>query len=222
MADRSPYVARFSRTERALHWVHATAFFALLGTGLILYLPALSEAVGRRVLVKDLHVATAVAWLVAVLVIACAGDRRGLRRTLGELDGFDDDDLRWLRGRRAPQGRFNAGQKLHASLQAAFAVLWLASGTLMFFGERATFLRLPGSVAVHDIVTLAALVLVMGHLFLALVHPGTRPALRGIVRGAVRRDWASEHHAKWPAAQLSADGREAGAEPVVPTVCRNA
>ena len=48
-AEAEPvYLRRFSRTERLLHWVHASAFFVLLGSGLVLYVPRLSEAVGRR------------------------------------------------------------------------------------------------------------------------------------------------------------------------------
>jgi len=43
-------------------------------------------------------------------------------------------------------------------------------------------------------------VLVAGHMYLALIHPATRPALRGITRGSVRRDWAEHHHAEWVAA----------------------
>ncbi len=109
MAPRTVYLRRFSSTERALHWVHASAFFVLLGTGLVLYLPRLSELVGRRPLIKDVHFYTGVGWAGAILLIAAAGDRRGLRRTARELNLFDADDRRWLRGRRAPQGRFNAG-----------------------------------------------------------------------------------------------------------------
>ena len=33
------YIERFSPTERAVHWVHATAFLVLLATGLALYVP---------------------------------------------------------------------------------------------------------------------------------------------------------------------------------------
>ncbi len=40
MTRDAGYVKRFSRTERALHWVHAIGFFVLLATGLVLYLPA--------------------------------------------------------------------------------------------------------------------------------------------------------------------------------------
>src|SRR5436190_10596712 len=119
----SEYVRRFSRTERALHWIHAAAFFVLLGSGLVLYVPALSTLVGRRPLVKDVHVYTAVAWVAAIALVVLVGDRRGLRRTVRELDRFDEDDRLWLRRVDAPQGRFNAGQKLNAALTAAFAVL---------------------------------------------------------------------------------------------------
>ena len=194
-------VPRFGATERALHWVHAAAFFALLGTGLVLYLPSLAAHVGNRPLVKAIHLGVAAAWLTALLAIALAGDRRALRRTRQELERFADDDLRWLRGRKVPQGRFNAGQKVHAVLQAALAVLFTVSGTLLWLGERDTTLRLSGSIAVHDVAMYLAVVLVVGHLTLALVLPATRPALRGMVRGVVRTDWARVHHAAWtPAA----------------------
>ena len=46
-------VHRFSRTERTLHWANAVGFFVLLASGLVLYLPSLAVAVGRRPLVKD-------------------------------------------------------------------------------------------------------------------------------------------------------------------------
>ena len=49
----------------------------------------------------------------------------------------------------------------------------------------------------HGLAAGAAAVLVAGHMYLALVHPETRPALRGITLGAVRRDWAEHHHARW-------------------------
>lgn len=191
------YVRRFNRTERAVHWIHAAAFFALLATGLALYLPALSGAIGRRELVKDVHLIVAIGWMVALLAVSLGGDRGSLRRSLAELEVFDRHDLRWLRGRRAPQGRFNAGQKLHAVLQAAFAVLFTVSGVLLWLGERNTTFRLSGTVVLHDGLTFLALLFVVGHLYLALVHPSTRPALRGIVRGTVRRDWAAEHHSRW-------------------------
>ena len=190
-------IRRFSRTERAVHWIHASAFFVLLASGLVLYLPALSEAVSRRPLVKAVHVDTALAWAATLVVVLLLGDRRGLRRTLRELDAFDGDDRRWLRGGGAPQGRFNAGQKLNAALTAAFAVLFALTGFLLWFGERNTRFRWASTILVHDGLMYVSLALLVGHLYLTLVHPSTRHALRGMTFGSVDEEWARAHHPKW-------------------------
>jgi formate dehydrogenase subunit gamma len=197
MAIDAAWIPRFSRTERSLHWVHASAFFVLLGSGLVLYLPSLSQLVGRRPLVKDIHVYTAVAWLAAIALVVLLGDRRGLRRTLRELDRFDEDDRLWLRRINVPQGRFNAGQKLNAALTASFAVLFAVSGFLLWYGERDNRFRFASTIVLHDGLALVSIVLVAGHLYLALIHPATRHALHGMTTGSVRRDWARQHHRKW-------------------------
>ena len=191
------YVRRFSRTERVLHWVNAVGFLLLLATGLILYLPVLEVAVGRRPLVKDLHFWSGIGWVSALALVALLGDRRGLLRTARELDLFDGDDRRWLRGRRAPQGRFNAGQKVNAAVTAAFTVLFFASGLLLWLGERDTRFRFASTVILHDGLMFVAVVLLVGHLYLALIYPATRHALRGMTLGTVSEEWASRHHAKW-------------------------
>jgi len=196
MADTA-YVRRFSRTERALHWVHAPAFFLLLASGLVLYVPALSDAVGRRGLVKAIHLYIAIGWVAGLLLVCLAGDRRGLRETRRELERLDLDDARWLAGWPAPPGRFNAGQKVHAIVQAAFAALFVLSGALLWLGERNTTLRFSGTIVLHDWLTYVATILVAGHLYLSLLAPSTRHSLRGMVLGTVREHWAREHHPKW-------------------------
>src|SRR3984957_7972696 len=100
-ASRRPrprYIERFTLTERLLHWVHAAAFFVLLGSGLVLYLPALSTTFADRPLIKDVHFYTAISWAGAMVLIALLGNRRALRRTLREVDLFDRDDRRFLAG----------------------------------------------------------------------------------------------------------------------------
>jgi formate dehydrogenase subunit gamma len=191
------YIERFSGTERAVHWVHATAFLVLLATGLALYVPALSIAVGRRPLLKDVHVYTAVGWIAALVLVVLLGDRRRLRETVRELESFDADDLLWLRRYPRPQGRFNAGQKVNAALTAAFAVLFAVSGALLWLGERDHRFQLASTILLHDWLTLISLFLLVGHLYLALIYPATRHALRGMTVGTVRRDWAERHHPKW-------------------------
>lgn len=201
------YVPRFTRTERAVHWVHAIAFFVLLGTGLTLYLPALSEAVSNRPLVRGIHLYTAIAWALALLMVVLVGDRQSLRATARELNLFDEDDRRWLAAHSAPQGRFNAGQKLNAALTAAFALLFVISGFLLWYGERDNDFRWPSTLLLHDGLTVASVFLVSGHLYLTLIYPKTRHSLRGMTVGSVREDWARDHHTKWLDAEPAADGR---------------
>jgi formate dehydrogenase subunit gamma len=196
MAAEGARLRRFGATERNLHTIHAVAFAVMLATGLVLYLPMLAQLFADRPLTKAIHLAAAVSWLTALALVAILGDRRALRGTRRELERFDADDLRWLRRRPAPQGRFNAGQKAHAIVQAALAVLFTVSGTLLWLGERDTALRLPGSIALHDASMLVAGALVVGHVWIAL-SPDKLPSLEGILRGTVPAAWAAEHHPKW-------------------------
>jgi formate dehydrogenase subunit gamma len=195
-ADRRR-IPRFSRTLRVVHWVHATAFLILLGSGLCLYLPSLSEAVNRRPLLKAIHLYTAVAWIAALALVVVFGNRRELVRAAREVDRFDADDRAWLRGRSAPQGWLNAGQKLNAIITAAFAVLFAVSGFFLWYGERDTRFRLANALLVHDWLMYVSFLLFLGHLYLSLVYPKTRHALNGMTRGWVNEDWALRHHRKW-------------------------
>jgi formate dehydrogenase subunit gamma len=193
---KAGYVKRFSPVERLLHWANAIGFFFLLATGLILYLPRLSELVSRRQFIQSIHFWGGVAWLGALAAVVVLGGRR-LLATARELEQFDQDDLRWLRGGKAPQGRFNAGQKINAALTAAFTILFGVSGLLLWFGEQDTRLRFASTVILHDGLMYVALVLLVGHLYLALIHPATRHSLRGMTLGDVRAEWAAKHHPKW-------------------------
>jgi formate dehydrogenase subunit gamma len=193
---KTGYVRRFSRVERLLHWVNALGFFFLLATGLILYLPSLSILVARRQLIQSLHFWAGVGWLGALALVLVVGARRFVG-TARELESFDRDDLRWLRGGKAPQGKFNAGQKINAALTAAFTILFGVSGLLLWFGEQDTTYRFASTVILHDGLMYVSLALLVGHLYLALIHPATRHALRGMTLGTVSEEWALRHHSKW-------------------------
>jgi len=178
------YMKRFSRTERTLHWVNAVCFFFLLATGLTLYLPSLAVAVGRRPLIKDMHFWGGISWVSLLVLVVLLGDRRGLLRTARELERLDT-------------GRLNVGQKVNAILMASFTVLFFVSGILLWLGERDTRFRFASTVVLHDGLMFVALALLVGHLYLALIHPATRHSLRGMTLGEVREDWARVHYPQW-------------------------
>jgi formate dehydrogenase subunit gamma len=164
--------------------VNAAGFLLLLATGLILYLPRLSTVVGRRPLIKDIHLWGGIGWISALAIVIVLGDRKGLLRTARDLEVLTPS-------------RLNVGQKINALLNAAFAVLFLVSGLLLWFGERDTRFRFTSTVLLHDILMYTALTLLVGHLYLALIHPATRHSLRGMTRGTVREDWAKRHYPRW-------------------------
>jgi formate dehydrogenase subunit gamma len=194
MATAPPRVQRWNRTERAAHWVHATAFCILLGSGLCLYLPSLSEAVSRRPLLKEIHIYTALAWAAALGLVLLLSDKRSLRSTIRELDRLD------------PKGRMNRGQQLNTIATIAFAILFSVSGFLLWYGERDTRFRFASTLLVHDWLMYISFVLFLGHLYYALILPSTRHSLTGMTRGWVREDWAERRHPDWVAATRSDGG----------------
>jgi formate dehydrogenase subunit gamma len=198
-------IARFTRTERAAHWLLAATFFAMLFTGLCLSVSSFAGILDRPT-AKAWHLWSAIALAAGLVAITLLGNRRSLADSARDIDRFDRDDGQWLRGAPGrivtgtaapPQGRFNAGQKLNAALIGGLMLAMYATGFLLWYGERDTRFRFANTLLIHDWLMLASLILLAGHLYLSLIHRPTRHSLNGITRGWVREDWARTHHAKW-------------------------
>src|SRR5437879_4609068 len=72
----TPALTRFDRVERLVHWTNAALFAVVMITAAALYIPFLSAYVGRRDLVKTIHVYTGLA-LPAPLLLGAVGRRWG-------------------------------------------------------------------------------------------------------------------------------------------------
>ncbi|HEX6424321.1 MAG TPA: cytochrome b/b6 domain-containing protein, partial [Acidimicrobiales bacterium] len=132
-------IERFTRAERSLHWATAAVVLVCAVTGLILYVGPLTALVGRRPLVKDVHVASGLAMPVP-LVVAYAGRwRASVRTDVRRLSRWTRADRRWLRSRgrdAADQvGKFNAGQKANAAFVAGMIPIMLVTGSIMRWPE---------------------------------------------------------------------------------------
>jgi formate dehydrogenase subunit gamma len=211
---RAGRVVRFTLTERLLHLVVVISFFAMLGTGLALYFSGLAQYITRPT-AKSIHLWAAIVMFASAFVIPLLGNRRAVARSMEEVQHFDVDDAAWISGGlhrltsdtpAPPQGRFNAGQKLNTTISAGLLVVLGFTGLLLWLGERNTSWRFAGSVPMHDLAALLVTVLVAGHMYLALINPSTRHALRGMVQGDVDRDWAAHHHASWVEPRENVDG----------------
>jgi formate dehydrogenase subunit gamma len=191
-------VVRFDRVERALHWANATLFLLLLATGLTLYLGPLSTLVGRRVLVKDVHVISGLLLPVPLLLAYAGPWRAGLRRDVRRLARWSAADQRWLlslgRRGRAGIGKFNAGQKLNATFVAGSIPVMLATGAIMRWFDPFPLAWRTGATFVHDWTALALLAVVVGHIAKALREPA---ALRAMARGTMPADHVARHHPRW-------------------------
>jgi len=191
-------VIRFSRAERWLHWTNATLFLTMLTTGMTLYLPALSEVVGRRLLIKEVHVYSGLL-LPLPLLLAYAGRwRESVRRDVRRFARWSTDDRRWLLslGRRGRErlGKFNAGQKLNAIFVAGCIPVMLVTGGIMRWFEPFPLAWRTGATFVHDWVPLTLLVVAVGHILKAVAEP---IALRAMARGTVPAGHVERRHPRW-------------------------
>ncbi len=188
---------RFDRVERVVHWVTATLMLTLLATGFSLYVGPLSTLVGRRNLVRTLHVYSGLLLPVPVLLAIAMPAGAELRADLGRLNRWTRDDRAWWRrGRRATArlGKFNPGQKLNATFIGAAMVVMLMTGSIMRWFEPFSDSWRQGATFVHDWFALGLLVAIAGHILLAFRDPD---ALNGMVRGSVRARWARKYRPRW-------------------------
>lgn len=202
----SERITRFTRTERAVHWVQATSFLLLLLSGFALQLPSIESLIGHRALLREIHLSGAFFFFFGPAIIALAGDRRSVAQDVAAVDTWDPDDLRWLIPfpllrlagiSTPPQGRFNAGQKLNAIFVVWSTLTFSATGLIMWQNRRFPLGVVSQANNIHTALAYLALAAFLGHLFLATIYPKTRHSFRAITQGWVRADWAEQHHLKW-------------------------
>ena len=189
---------RFDGVERALHWTTAGLVFVLLFTAAVLYFGELSTLVGRRELVRQVHVVCGLLLPVPLLLAVAGRWGRGVLADLRAFNRWDADDRRWLRSRGRDPGvrlaKFNPGQKLNAAfVGGAFGVM-LVTGSIMHWFEPFPLSWRTGATFVHDWTSIALALVIVGHIRMALVD---RDALRSMVRGWVPGDWARRHRPRW-------------------------
>jgi formate dehydrogenase subunit gamma len=216
-ADNDRRVPRFDGVTRAAHWLTALLAGVLVVTGTVLYVPELSAVIGRRELLKTIHVWCGVLLFVPVLAGVAAGRAgRRLRADLVELGRWDATDRRWLRRRPrpVPAGKFNGGQKwLAALLGGAFAVQ-LLTGAVMNWNRPFPDDWRTGATFVHDWAYLAIVVLVAGHVVKAVEEP---VVVGGMVRGWVPEWWARAARPGWLARATPCRGESAVRRASAPT-----
>ncbi len=202
-----PRILRYRPGQRLVHWLGVASVLTLLVTGLALLWPPLSP-IAWGGLGPLLHRVGAILFMALPFVYALLNPRQ-TRELLVEAFNYDRDDWAWLKRFPAyflghavglpPQGRLNAGQKLHhAGTFLAFITVTL-SGLVLWFAKGALGATLLPLVAMlHDVSMLAVTVLLVGHVYFTFVYD----ALPAMTTGYVTREYARLEHAKWLAEQI--------------------
>ena len=191
-------IVRFDRVQRAAHWANALLFGILMLTALPLYFPSLSDVVGRRALVADIHVWSGVVLPVPIVISLLGPWGAQMRRDVRRINVWTNDEVTWLRslGRNAPRvvDKFNPGQKLNAIFVGASILVMLATGFILkWFGFFPVGWR-TGATFVHDALAFAIFAVVIGHILFALTH---RESMRSMIKGWVSEAWAARIAPGW-------------------------
>jgi len=165
-------ILRYRTRQRIVHAIMATSFLVLLVTGLALvWSPLAFLAAGGWS--RYLHRIAAVGFI-SVPILYILLDRRGAKEVLVESFQYDKDDVAWFTkmyryalGRTSdmpPQGRLNAGQKLHHGAVIIFSAVIVVSGLVLWFLKASLSpTMLAWTAMVHDLAMLALTLLLVGH-----------------------------------------------------------
>jgi len=205
-------ILRYRSRQRVVHAVMASSFLILLFTGLALvWSPLAFLAAGGWS--RYLHRIAAVGFM-SVPFLYLILDRSGAKEVLVESFKYDRDDVSWFRymyryalGRTAempPQGRLNAGQKLHHSAVIVFSAVIVITGLILWWLKSGlTPTQLAWSAMIHDLSMLVLTLLLVGHVFFTYVYT----AWSSMATGYVSKDDMEMEHSKW-VEELEPEGAE--------------
>jgi formate dehydrogenase subunit gamma len=215
----SAWVKRFEKGVIVIHWLYAASFLTLIITGIGFEYKPLGVLLGPGSRLAHRIAAPVLVFAPWVYLTVC--HKSGWVH-LKNAFSWTRDDVQWLlkaplhymlgKGDMPPAGLFNAGQKLNYMTVTITNALFGISGSIMWFirpylalDQRWIF-RWAG--VVHQVSFWAAVTMFSLHLYLALIHPFTKPAITAMINGYITRAYARGHHPLW-LAMIDKQGGEA-------------
>lgn len=201
-SESSRLVRRYLPVQRLIHWIGVVSFLTLLFSAIALLFPPLSFLAAGG-LSRLIHRIAAIPFVLLPIAYAILLPSQAKELLIESLT-YTRQDWEWLKGMPAylvgrtrglpPQGRLNAGQKLHHAGTFLMFVTISVSGFLLWFGKG----RLgPGGLAIaammHDLSMLGLSVLMIGHVYFTFLYD----ALSAMLTGFVTEQYARMEHLKW-------------------------
>lgn len=210
-------ILRFHRSERHIHWAIAAPFLVCWTTAVVLilvYNPAPDRPL--RSLLSWTHRIGGVCFTILPLlaVLRSTGDVRLHFGNVRQAWVWTLQDIRWLsmlglaaiskRVELPEQGKFNAAEKLNFMVLMTCYPLYIITGATIWLTHGAFV-----SWLLHFFMALVGTPLVLGHIYMATLNPGSRAGLQGMISGYVDRQWAKHHYRRWYREQVES-GADAG------------
>ncbi len=212
------YIQRHSALVRFTHYVHTVACIALILSGLVVFVPAIAQAVGSGVLqaIRIGHRVFAVAFI-AVPLISLIRSPKGFAHMMKEMFApWDADDKRFMRlfvpYMFAPkkihmpkQHETKSGQRLADGMLVLAALLISISGVVLWAGRFVSPQVFGSVLIVHDVSFVLILILGTAHAYLGA---GVFQPYRGSARlmfgdGRVSESDALYHWGHWAEEELA-------------------
>ncbi len=208
-------ILRFARGEMMLHWSIAIPFITCFVTGVTMKISynLHSESLLREVL-SFIHRVSG-GCLAVFPALAIARNWRDYKVHIYNVKvGFSwtIDDLKWLflvgpatvskRIVLPEQRKFNAAERLNFMMVLITYPLFVATGVILWAHGVDHFVPW----VIHIGMSLVAPLLMIGHIYMAVVNPGTRVGLSGMFSGHVDREWAKHHYQRWYRDHFEEDG----------------
>jgi len=202
-------VERFNLAERLAHWNHAISFCLLFITGAALVFRGWGGLLGPHGvrLARDIHHVLAIPFTFFTLLILLVGTRTTFFAWLKEILTWDKEDVRFLllfpreffglKVKLPEQGKFNAGEKINSLLTIVGSLLMATTGWILLYRNSFSKAVLAWAYPLHDAGALLMGAVIVGHVYLSLLHPNSREAINGMLWGTVTTKFAREHHGRW-------------------------
>jgi formate dehydrogenase subunit gamma len=206
-------ILRFKAFERFSHWLTAVSFVILGLTGLnitfgkLLLLPVVGPDTFSdiSVLAKYAHNFASFAFMAGLVLIIVIFFKENLPAKV---------DLDWvkqgggfIKGKHAPAGKFNPGEKLVYWFSLAAGIGVSLSGILLLFPFYGTDIPdMQIAQGLHAVVAVLFIALILGHIYIGTL--GMEGAFEAMGTGEVDLNWAKEHHDLWLARQLENSDRQ--------------
>lgn len=212
--DGANKILRFSLGSRLGHGAQAISFALLLITGSALVFKGYGALIGSGglKLFSQIHHLFAYVMTFAPVLILLLFSWDNVKRWIYDSTHWTKDDMKFvtafpkiffgIKVETPKQGKFNGGEKINSILQILGCIVIGVSGWIMLLG-----LTTPAIMGwahiIHSFAALALSGVVAAHAFLALIHPGSKESINGMLSGYVDLEWARDHHALWVEEELA-------------------